>query len=135
MTTDAPTYDWAALGAALRAHRERKRMTRADVEEAGGPAQATVQRIEEGNLKRGIKAATKEDLERALDLPDGWIDKFLATPHEASNEEPDPIIIEGNGERLLVAITEGVSQLPIKERRAVYALVRQLREGTEGYGG
>src|ERR1700761_8677802 len=150
MSPDTSTYDkWPALGAALRRRREERRMTRADVAAAGGPSPATIQRIEEGKVEtdvkhahkpdRGeekvetdVKHATKSDLERALDLPSGWINDFLAGRATATPPAgPAPIVIEGDGERLLVAITEGSSRLSLAERRAVLALIRTMTNGSD----
>lgn len=92
---------------------------------------ATVQRIEEGKIKRDIKYGTKRAYERALGLPDGWIDRFLSGEVDGADNERGPIIIEGEGERLLVAITDGASKLSVTERRAVLALVRGLQQGPD----
>jgi len=107
-------------------------MTRADVAAAGGPSPATIQRIEEGKVETDVKHATKSDLERALDLPSGWINDFLAGRATATPPAgPAPIVIEGDGERLLVAITEGSSRLSLAERRAVLALIRTMTNGSD----
>lgn len=103
-------------------------MTRDDVTAAGGPSASTVQRIEEGKVKTDIKHGTKADLEHALDLGPGWIDDYLAGRLEPRTDDQTPVVIEGNGERLLVAIADGVSQLSLNERKAVLALVRALQE-------
>src|ERR1700761_360585 len=133
MSPDTSTYDkWPALGAALRRRREERRMTRADVAAAGGPSPATIQRIEEGKVETDAKHATKSDLERALDLPSGWINDSLAGRATATPPAgPAPIVIEGDGERLLVAITEGSSRLSLAERRAVLALIRTMTNGSD----
>lgn len=131
MSPEAPT-DYAALGAALRRVRDGKRLTRAQVADAGGPSASTIQRIEDGKVKTEIDAATKEDLEKALGLPPSWIDDFLAGRVTATTTaEPEPVVIEGNGERVLVAITAGVAELSLVERKAVLALVRALQGGPE----
>ena len=96
MTPDVSTNDYAALGTALRARRERRRMTRAQVAAAGGPSPATIQRIESGEIKTGLAPATKQDLEQALELEDGWIDRFLA----GATREPEPAVLESHGERI-----------------------------------
>lgn len=127
--TQQPTNDWAALGAALRARREGALdMTRAQVEEAGGPSPATIQRIENGEIRRDIKPATKRGYERALQLPEGWIDDYVAG--RVSNEQ-SPVVIESDGQRLLVAIADGVSRLSIEEQRAVLALVHGLQRNPD----
>src|SRR6201996_1749333 len=133
MSPDTSTYDkWPALGAALRRRREERRMTRADVAAAGGPSPATIHRIEEGKVETGVKPATKTDRERTLALPSGWINDFLAGRATATPPAgPAPIVIEGDGERLLVAITEGSSRLSLAERRAVLALIRTMTNGSD----
>lgn len=121
MAHDAdPTPDYRALGAALRARREELRMTRQDVTDAGGPSPATIQRIEDGKIKTRIEPATKEDLEKALQLERGWIDGYLT---RASPGEHVEIAAESDGERILVQIAEGVSRMSLTERQAVLAVV------------
>lgn len=133
MTPDVPSPHHRALGAILRRRREHLRMTRQQVTDAGGPSPATIQRIENGEIKTEIAPATKRDLEAALELPAGWIDRYLAGDADeppTGNGEQHPAIIEGEGERILVAITDGVSRLTVAERRAVLALVRGLHKAS-----
>jgi transcriptional regulator with XRE-family HTH domain len=130
MTPDVSPPDLAALGAALAARREAKGMTRPDVVAAGGPSEATIMRTEQGRLKRGLSPKTKKLFEQALELPDGWINDFLSRRPEVTGSEGAMVAIDGNGERILVAIAEGVSELSIEERQAVLAVVRALRKGS-----
>lgn len=133
MTPDAPIPDHRTLGAVLRRRRERLDMTRQDVSDAGGPSPATIARIENGEIKTEIEPATKRALEAALDLTPRWIDGYLAGNLDeppVSNGERQPAVIDGDGERILVAITDGVSKLSIAERKAVLALVRGLRKAS-----
>lgn len=130
MTTDVPIPDYGALGRALRARREARKQTRADIERAGGPSQATTQRIEEGEIKRAIKAETKRGLEDALELRRGWIDDHLAGRVDEAEAAGDVAVVERDGERLLVAITTGVAKLSLEERRVVLTLVQGLQKGS-----
>lgn len=130
MTTDVPHPDYSALGRALRTRREARHQTRADIERTGGPSQATTQRVEEGDIKRGMQPETKEGLEVALELRRGWIDDYLAGRVDESEAAGDVVVEERDGERLLVAITTGVAQLSLEERRAVLALVQGLQKGS-----
>lgn len=126
MTDDAP--DFPRLGAAVLARREHLRMTRDDVKAAGGPSQATLQRIEGGD-STGLKPATKIGLETALRLPEGWIDAVLAGQSPSLPDEGRiEVVQEAGGERILVAIFNGVTQLSESDRRAVLALVRAMQE-------
>jgi hypothetical protein len=128
VTTDVPTPDHRALGASLRRRREHLRMRRQDVTDAGGPSTATIQRIENGEIKTEIDAATKQRLEESLRLPRGSIDDHLAGRITEFDGEQDPVILEGSGgERLLVGILNGLPKLSPTELDAVLAVVRALR--------
>lgn len=132
VTTDAPPPDYRGTGAALRRRRERLRMTRSDVATAGGPSPATIQRIENGEIKTEIATATKRDLEEALRLPSGSIDDHLAGRLGELAGEQEPLVIEGNGgERLLVGILGGLPKLTATELEAVLAVVRALQDESE----
>jgi hypothetical protein len=120
--------DWLGLGADLKRYRDARRWTRSVVEAAGGPSAGTIQRIEAGGGK-GMKPATKEDLERALGLAPGSIDRRLAGGELISGDAPQRVeVIEGNGERVLMLIMGGVTELPEADRHIILTLVRELQE-------
>jgi transcriptional regulator with XRE-family HTH domain len=132
MSPDAPTLDWPTLGPRLKARREQLGMSRAQVKDAGGPSPATTQRIENGEIKTDIDPATKAGLEHALRLPKGWISKQLGIHSPSPIDEPVHVVIEGSGERLLVAITEGASDLSIAEREMVLRVIRAMTKDSDG---
>ncbi len=130
MSPDPTPTGWRELGPAVKARREALGMSRAQVRDAGGPSPATQQRIENAEIKTDIDTATKTGLERALQLPPGWINEQLGLPAPTITDGPAALVIEGEGERILVAITDGVSRLSIAERKAVLALVRGLHNAS-----
>lgn len=117
------------LGAAVKAHRERLRLTRAEVFAAGGPSTAALANIENGKTDPvTIKTATKDGLEDALRLPRGWIDAYVSG--RPLPEAPAvAVAAESDGEQVLVGIIEGVARLSSAERKAVLALVKALQNG------
>ncbi|MCF7550487.1 hypothetical protein [Pseudonocardia sp. WMMC193] len=70
------TDDWGALAKAVRARRESLRMAQADLATHGGPGEATVRRIERGEVS-SVRAGTKSQLEAALRWHPGTVDRVL----------------------------------------------------------
>jgi hypothetical protein len=125
MNTDAP--NWQRLGAAIKARRAELRLTQHGIRDAGGPSQATVVKLESPEGVPGITPETKKRLEQALRWVPGSVDAALAggipTPLTDAPSRIE-VISESPGERILVQIVAGVSELPEKDRREVLALIQ-----------
>ena len=76
--------DWQALAIALRQRRKALRLRQADLEARGGPGQGTVRNLEQA-ARSSYARRTFQQLEHALDWPDGIVERILdgtATPEE-----------------------------------------------------
>jgi transcriptional regulator with XRE-family HTH domain len=81
--------DWRRLGEYVTRRREQLGMTQADVDAAKGPSVATLRKIEKGGAPEGsYRGGVLASLERALQWPNGAVDRILAGSEPDINAEP-----------------------------------------------
>lgn len=129
MSTD---LDWRRLGAKVLARREELGLAQAALQPLGGPSPSTIQKIELFEVA-SLKGATKIKLEIALGWTRGSVDRILRGAEPALILPPGAggrveVLYEGNGERILIDIVNGVGELSVDDRREILAFIRLKNE-------
>lgn len=88
-TVSTAMDEWVELGRQVKQRRKEMRLAQADLAQRGGPGELTVRRIERGEANK-LRNGTKSQLETALSVRPGWVDRILTGEATDEAQNPDP---------------------------------------------
>lgn len=121
--------NWQALAKAVKARRMQQRLPQ-DLVDRGGPGEMTMRKIERGE-PTSIRPKTKVQLERALNWPDGIVDRIL--DDTAIREELASVWVrdEAPGARADLVVRDSVGFIDTQAADALRGLLNGISPFTE----